>query len=191
MRGRRHRGGHESSCLGRLRSGIMCLCIGIGESSTGYARVPRVAICGRVCKYSTRAGEGSLAASTSFAQQRLTRPQPSTHQYLVPWGYLPHVESCVTLLRYRMACFYWLTDKTSQDKTSARRRTGQSSRTHIPGNSRQDMTFGDRRRAPGPLRLTMGGLAEVSYSRDIPALSLCIKQVEGDDNHEGYRHHIR
>jgi hypothetical protein len=37
------------------------------------------------------------------------------------------------------------------------------------------MTFGDRRRAPGSLRLTMGVYAEVPYSRDIPAMS--IKQV--------------
>jgi hypothetical protein len=35
----------------------------------------------------------------------------------------------------------------------------------------------------------MRGLAEVPYSRDIPALSLSIKQVEGDNNDEGY--HLR
>jgi hypothetical protein len=42
------------------------------------------------------------------------------------------------------------------------------------------MTFGVCRRAAGPLRLTMGGHAEMPYSRDIPAVS--IKQVEEDSD---------
>jgi hypothetical protein len=44
------------------------------------------------------------------------------------------------------------------------------------------MTFGVCRRAAGPLRLTMGGHAEMPYSRDIPAMS--IKQVEEDNSAE-------
>jgi hypothetical protein len=139
---------------------------------------------------STRAGEGSLAASTSFQGSALPAHNQA-HINISAVGRITGVMCDFAEVPYGMIL---LADRhgrqdTSQDAEPAR---PSSSRNSIPGNSRtdsQEMTFGDRRRAPGSVRLTMRGLAEVPYSRDIPALSLSIKQVEGDNNDEGY--HLR